>query len=212
VGLSSATSDSAFAYEGGGRAELATHTREVLSRGGWGNPDVYLVEWSGTPVVVKDFGPRSFWVRWLWGAWMNRREIHAYRRLETLRVVPRYLGSLDRFAFVLEYRPGVRLSRALVLSVPAGFIAELGDAVAAMHQLGVVHLDLRHRSNVLAGEDGHPVLIDFASAIRFRPESWAARWILPGLARIDLLALGKWEQRLGTAARAQALAERESRS
>ena len=46
------------------------------------------------------------------------------------------------------------------------------------------------------GRDGHPVLIDFASALCFRPGSPLARLILPWLARIDRGALQKWEMRL----------------
>ena len=65
-----------------------------------------------------------------------------------------------------------------------------------MHERGVAHLDLRHRSNILAGEDGHPVLLDFASAICFRRGGWGARLLLPWLARIDRGALAKWEARL----------------
>jgi predicted Ser/Thr protein kinase len=191
-------------YPGLTRADLAARTVEVLSRGGWGNPDVFLVECAGGLVVVKDFRPRSWWLRWTWGAWANRREARAYRALEGLASVPRLLGRLDRHAFVLEYRAGTQLSRSLVLTVPREFISELTGAVSQMHARGVVHLDLRHRSNVLAGEDGHPVLLDFASALCFRPGGWFARWALPWLARIDLGALHKWDLRLGEKARAQA--------
>lgn len=110
--------------------------------------------------------------------------------------MPRVVDQLDDWALVLEYRPGTLLSRSLRGQLPPGFLAELGEAIELMHERGVVHLDLRHRSNILAGEDGHPVLLDFASSICFRPGGWAARLVLPWLARIDRGALAKWEQRL----------------
>lgn len=179
------------------RGDLAAHTRERLSRGGWANPDVLLVEAGGGVVVVKDFGPRPFWVRWILGSWITSREARAYRRLQGMREVPRLLGRLDRFALVLEYRPGRPLSRSLAISLPPGFMGELRRAVAQMHRRCVVHLDLRHRSNVLAGDDGHPVLLDFASAVAFEPGRWPARWLLPWLLRFDIGALRKWEARLG---------------
>ncbi|MBW2272335.1 MAG: hypothetical protein JRG96_03620 [Deltaproteobacteria bacterium] len=168
----------------------------MLNRGGWGNPDVLLARDAERLVVVKDFGPRSGLVRWLLGRWITGREMRAYRVLSELAAVPRLLGRLDALALVLEYRPGVLLSRSLRGSLLPGFMDELRDAVGAMHARGVVHLDLRHRSNVLAGEDGHPVLIDFASALCFRPGGLAARLLLPWFARIDRGALHKWAQRI----------------
>ena len=65
-----------------------------------------------------------------------------------------------------------------------------------MHARGVAHLDLRHRSNVMVDEQGRPVLIDFASAVCFRPGSLLARLLLPRLASVDLGALQKWRERL----------------
>ncbi len=177
------------------RADLPGGTLEVLSRGGWANPDVLLVQVGRQRVVVKDFAPRSAWVRVLLGRWLCRRELRAYCALEGIAAVPRCLGSLDALALVFEYRPGTPLSRA----IPPGFLDELRRAVAAMHARGVVHLDLRHYSNILTGEDGHPVVLDFSSALCF--ERWGAigRRLLPCLAWIDRLALRKWEARLGPA-------------
>jgi len=40
------------------------------------------------------------------------------------------------------------------------------------------------------------VLIDFASAVVVRPHGWAARWLLPLLARLDWNAVEKWRQRV----------------
>ncbi len=181
------------------RTELAERTRGVLSTGGWGNPDVLLVEspWGGAEfVVVKDFAARSRFARVLFGRWLLRREERAYLRLAGLAEVPRLLGRIDIDALILEYRPGTLLSRSLAGRLPDGFMPELETAIAAMHARGIVHLDLRHRSNILAGEDGKPVLIDFASALFFDPRGWVGRWLLQAFARIDLAAVEKWRVRL----------------
>lgn len=179
------------------RAELFQKVERVLSRGGWGNPDVFLVDVAGRKVVVKDFSPRSFWLRHTVGRWLIRRERAFYRRLAEHPCVPALFEVADDMALALEYRPGEQLSRSLRGVVPAPFLEELRQAVERMHAAGVVHLDLRHRSNVLAGEDGHPVLIDFASAIYAAPDSGLDRWFMPLLRRIDRSALRKWEVRLG---------------
>jgi hypothetical protein len=177
------------------RDELAARTLRVLHRGRARNPDVLLVEMPDGPVVVKDFAPRGPLVRALLGPWIHRREIRAYRALAGLPAVPRFLGRIDPLAFAIEYRPGRRMSRRLAGALPEGFIARLSDAVRAMHARGVVHLDLRHRSNVLVDERGDPVLIDFASAFLLSPGTALAR----ALARIDWNAVEKWRQRVEAA-------------
>lgn len=182
------------------RSTLPDRILQVLKRGRRRNPDVYLVQGDAGPVVVKDFTPRG-WVmrRWL-GPWLMRRELDAYAQLEGHPAVPRVLGVLDEHAFAVEYRPGERVSRRLRGRVPADFADQLAAAVAEMHARGVAHLDLRHRSNVLADEKGRPVLIDFASAMCFRPGSLGARWLLPLLGWFDGRAVAKWRVRVEPAA------------
>lgn len=147
-------------------------------------------------VVVKDFGPRGDFVRGWLGPWLLDREERAYRELAGLEAVPKLIGRLDAAALVLEYRPGTLLSRSLAGRLPASFLAELERAIEQMHGCGVVHLDLRHRSNILAGEDGRPVVIDFASALRFDAETVLGRWLVRWLGWIDRRALEKWRLRL----------------
>lgn len=180
------------------RSSFADRTLRVLQRGGWGNPDVFLVESANGPVVVKDYAPRSAWVRWLLGRWITARELRAYRALEGLPAVPRLLGGIDPLAFAVEYRPGTRMSRLLADSISPAFLGELADAIDAMHARGVAHLDLRHRSNVLVDEQGRPVLIDFASAICLRPGSLMARLLMPVLGWLDRRAFEKWRVRLSS--------------
>jgi serine/threonine protein kinase len=179
------------------RETIADSTQQVLNRGGWGNPDVLLVGTSNRSVVVKDFAPRSRWVRRSFGRWLIGREERFYRRLRGLACVPRLLGRLDPDAIVIEYRPGVLLSRSLSGSLPAGFLAELEATVTAMHGRGVVHLDLRHRSNILAGADGHPVVLDFASALQFDPDRMLGRLGVRLFGWFDRRAMKKWRDRLG---------------
>ena len=178
------------------RANLLSRTLAVLSRGGWAKADVRLVRDGETLVIVKDFGTGTGLLRRWVSPWFLRREMRAYRCLADHPCVPRLIRSLDRRAFVLEYRPGEPLSRSLRGRISETFISELRSAIRGCHARGVVHLDLRHRSNVLAGEDGRPVLLDFASAICIPPERGGLTWILRLLRRIDESALRKWEQRL----------------
>ncbi|MFP6656119.1 MAG: hypothetical protein VCB25_10870 [Myxococcota bacterium] len=171
------------------RETLPKRTRQVLNRGGWGNPDVLLVETPSGVVVVKDYSPRSPLVRRWFGPFMLRREARAYRRLRGIASVPRFLGNLDSLALVFEYRSGRFLSRSLAGKLPPDFLPNLQDAIAQMHGRGVVHLDLRHRSNILAGDDDRPVVLDFASALCGRIGVLLLGWL-------DRRALQKWRIRL----------------
>lgn len=183
------------------RGDLARRTLFVLNRGGWGNPDVSLVESDGGPVVVKDFSPRGRWVRRWLAPRLLAREARAYRRLAEVEAVPKLIGRVDAEALVIEYRPGILLSRSLAGKLPERFLTDLECAVAEMHRRGIVHLDLRHRSNVLAGDDGRPVIIDFASSLRFDPTSIGGRLLLASFAWIDRRAVAKWRVRLEPASR-----------
>ncbi len=171
------------------RASLGGRICEVLNRGGWGNPDVLLVETEAGRVVVKDYSPRTAFVRRWVGPWMLGREARAYHRLEGVEAIPRLLGTLDAEALIFEYRPGVLLSRSLAGRLPPTFLIDLQQAISDIHDKGVVHLDLRHRSNILAGEDGRPVVLDFASALRGRILVILFGWL-------DWRALRKWRVRL----------------
>lgn len=180
------------------RRELEQRTVEVLQRGRGANPDVLLVQCADAcRVVVKDYRPRRWLVRATYGRWMIRREARAYRRLAGAPAIPVLLGCLDSLALVLEYRPGTPMSRALAGQLPASFLDDLRDAVSTMHARGVIHLDLRHRSNVLADARGKPVVIDFGSALFFEPRGIGNRWLAPWLAKLDWGAVRKWEVRVG---------------
>jgi hypothetical protein len=178
------------------RSELAEHTTAVLNRGNLRNPDVLLVEVGERRFVVKDFAPRGVWVRHTIGRWITAREVRALRTLDGLPAVPRFLGSIDALAFAVEYRPGRRMSRKLAGRVSPEFLQRLETALRDMHRRGIAHLDLRHRGNVMVGEDGSPIVLDFGSALTFRPGGLLARWLLPLFARIDLAAVEKWRRRL----------------
>jgi hypothetical protein len=170
------------------RGELAEHTTAVLHRGNLRNPDVLLVEVGGHRLVVKDFAPRGVWVRASIGRWITAREVRALRALDGLPAVPRFLGSLDSLAFAVEYRPGRRMSRKLAGRVPPEFLGRLETALRDMHRRGV-------------DEEGEPILIDFGSALTFRPGGLLARWLLPLLGRLDFAAVEKWRRRLSPSSR-----------
>ncbi len=178
------------------RVAIAACVHQVLEPGTGRDPVVSLARLGEQEVVIKDFASRSFLVRNLIGRWMIAREAKAYRALAGHPAVPRFYGCVDALALALEYRPGRRMSRRTYGSLPPEFLGELEKAIREMHARGVAHLDLRHRTNVMADAEGHPVLIDFGSAVCLRPGGLAARIFLPLLAYFDFRALRKWQSRM----------------
>jgi tRNA A-37 threonylcarbamoyl transferase component Bud32 len=169
----------------------------MLNRGGYGNPDVMLVSHLGRLAVLKDYTPRSWLVRNTLGRCVTALESRAWRAVAGHPNVPRFIARIDSLALLVEYRPGAKLSRRR--AVPAAFLDELERAIDELHQRGVVHLDLSHRSNVLVDAAGHPVLIDFGSALALRPGGLLARCLVPWLSRLDRRALEKWRLELTSA-------------
>ena len=64
--------------------------------------------------------------------------------------------------FVRPFAEGAPLHRAEAL--PLDFFDLLEGAVRELHALGVCHNDLHKEQNVVVGEDGRPILIDFQLA------------------------------------------------
>ena len=75
-------------------------------------------------------------------------------------------------------------------------LGRLVALVAAIHERGVAHLDLRKRDNVLIRCDGAPSIIDFNASISFRPGGLAARLFFPALRTVDQAAILKWKLHL----------------
>jgi hypothetical protein len=178
------------------RAPLPTRTAlaqaQRISRGGFANPDVFVLEHAGAKLVVKDFAPRSALVRATLARWIVRREQRAWRALAGHAAVPRWVGAIDALAFVVEHRAGRPLSRSVARETPPEFFRQLARAIDDMHARGVVHLDLRHQGNVLVGDDGAPALVDFGSALVLPAGSLRARAAIALLGWIDRSAVAKW--------------------
>ena len=182
------------------RADLASRTLLRLKRGHRANPDVLLVRTDAGLVVVKDFAARPATVRWFIARASLRREARALNRLAETGFAPRALGWLDPLALVIEHRAGTKVSRRRPWPFSPRYIAELWDALHEMHELGVVHLDLGHRSNVRCDADGRPLLIDFATALTLERNRLPERLLRAAVRFVDERAVRKWERWLREAA------------
>lgn len=176
--------------------ELLRRGRLLHAAGSVANADIYILEDGGTPVVLKTFRRRPWIVRLCFSRWTLAHEYGILRSLAGIPGIPAVWGRAGRDSFLMEYVHGagpLRNSRDLAPADYPGkpFFAHLRDLVAAMHERGVSHGDLR-RLNIMRGPDNRPYLIDFATALSAQgPLAPLRRRIVGAVARADLFALAK---------------------
>jgi len=165
-----------------------------LTEGHLGKPDLNQVEAGGLSLIVKDVGERQFFLRWTLGLWLIHKEWKIYTRLVGIKGVPRPIERIDRFAFAIEFIPGRPVSRGE--SLPSSFFPDLERTLREVHARGVVHMDLRHKGNILISEKGEPFLIDFNSSFVFKERGIFRRYLFPLFRWVDYGGLLKLKKRI----------------
>ncbi len=146
------------------RDQLPRVTVQRLRTGGESKPALLLIEERGRRAVVKDYLPCGWLLRVLVGPWLVSREARLYRILEGSTGVPRLIGRLDRCALVVEHIPGKACSEYPDGSLPMEFFERLEAVVNGLHERGVVHCDIKNRSNIVVADGLRPYIVDFATA------------------------------------------------
>jgi serine/threonine protein kinase len=160
----------------------------------FGKPDLNQVEVEGRSLMVKDVRRKFFLLRWTLGIWLIHKEWKIYSRLKGLKGVPQPVERIDRFAFAMEFIPGRSILRGDLL--PSTFFSDLERVLREVHGRGVVHLDLRHKGNILVSEKGEPFLIDFNSSFSFKEKGFLRRYLFPLLKWVDEGGLLKLKKRI----------------
>ncbi len=117
--------------------------------------DVWLVEKGGELFVWKDF---SKW-RFL-GRLIISREVSFYRRLQGIRGIPKFYGMPTKSSFLMEFVEGQPIDAFRGLD--EAFFRRLENLVEEIHRRGVLHFDLRHKSNIIV-KNGYPYIIDLGT-------------------------------------------------
>ncbi len=169
----------------------------LLRKGGRGKADIKKVPQGHGHVILKDFGDKS-WPTRLLGRVQVRREIRALERLRHLPGVPEYHGRVGPYGVLMERMEGERITRWCEKNPGSRAVMfdRLSRLVDLMHRLGVAHMDLRKRDNILVTRDGHPCIIDFNASFCFRPRALGGRIVFPLFRWIDISAILKWKSRL----------------
>lgn len=150
------------------RENVEQYVVREIGRPKWRDARVRVIERDGQRVILKDMGNRNMLFRALFGRRLIAREFRIYRALEGVEGVPRAYQMLDRDGFLMEY---VDAEPALAWQQRGGkleqeFYDRCLRVVEALHERGVLHLDLRNKKNFLIGDAGRVYVIDFASAVR----------------------------------------------
>ena len=178
------------------RREEIENRSICFTRGSFGKPDLNRVEIGGQSLMVKDVRRKNCFLRWTLGLWLIHKEWRIYSRLTGIKGIPQPVGRIDRFAFAMEFIPGKSILRGEPL--PSSFFSALEDVLREVHRKGVVHLDLRHKGNILVSEKGEPFLIDFNSSFAFKEKGFLRRYLFPLLQWVDYGGLLKLKKRISS--------------
>jgi RIO-like serine/threonine protein kinase len=165
-----------------------------LVKGRYGKPDLNQIEWNGRSLIVKDVRGSFFILRWTLGFWLIHKEWKIYSCLKGVEGIPRPVERIDRFAFAMEFIQGRPILRGEPL--PPSFFSDLMQVLKEVHARGVVHLDLRHKGNILVSENGKPFIIDFNSSFAFKEKGILRRSLFPLLCWVDRGGLLKLKRRI----------------
>jgi serine/threonine protein kinase len=165
-----------------------------LTKGTFGKPDLNQVEVEGRSLMVKDVRRKNFIFRWTLGLWLIHKEWRIYSRLTGMKGIPQPVERIDRFAFAMEFIPGRSILRGEPLL--SSFFSDLESVLREVHGKGVVHLDLRHKGNILVSEKGEPFLIDFNSSFAFKEKGFLRRYLFPLFRWVDYGGLLKLKKRI----------------
>jgi len=121
---------------------------------------VLLFEGDGLKLVIKSAMGRGA-IRRARQATLQR-EYSAYQRLQGVEGVPVCHGMLAQRFLLMDYVDGVAFREARWQDRDAWFTALL-KIIRTFHARGVSHGDLKSKSNLIAGADGQPYVIDFGT-------------------------------------------------
>lgn len=138
--------------------------RHPVSRGH--QAEVYLYQEGGRKLIVKATYGRGA-AKWLRQR-MLRQEEKAYERVQEVAGLPMCYGLLERDYLLLEYFESVPV-RAAKIPDRESFFVKFREMIDGIHAAGVAHGDLKTRNNIMMTSDGRPHILDFGTAVIWKP-------------------------------------------
>ena len=150
------------------RRDFETGEFRIITKGRWGNADLYQFQSDHKIWVVKDFSPCPPFIRKTWGRFMAKREFMALQKLKGIQGVSAESFLLDAYAVCYLFQPGTTLKETSSELIDDEFFYKFENMVLMMHQRNMVHLDIRNQRNILVTDKGQPALLDFQSSLNLK--------------------------------------------
>ncbi len=126
-------------------------------------PDVHMIHREDRALAEKTYRRRPWLVR-MAGRLLVRWETYIYSKLRDIPGIPELVTSPDPYTITTVFMGGHNLKKRLKIPDEAYF-KRLEALIKAIHDRGVIHLDMRNRKNYGMDDDGNPYLVDFASSV-----------------------------------------------
>lgn len=174
-------------------AQKGRRVVQVLREAEAARPEVRVEDWDGQLVVVKDYRVNATAVKLWVGKYLVAREAAAHRRLAGLDGVPEAVETGNPYVFGHEYVEGWPAPEVPDRLTPA-FFERLYELIAAIHDRGMAHGDLKRLENIIVRPDETPAVVDLSAAIVSGSNPMAAL-LLGYIQDDDLRAVAKLKQR-----------------
>lgn len=165
-------------------------------------PSIFLFEADGRKYVYKAYKNKYSIAFIFWGRFFLRNEFRKLNALQKINGIPKTYNIISGAGYVMEYLDAKPLSAANICreskqnkregyNLYPSFFDEAYSALKSIHSLGIAHCDIR-RKNILAGKNGKPFFIDFATAVKVYDDSnFIYKSIFKTLCKIDYVTLFK---------------------
>lgn len=137
----------------------------LLNKGKFANATVFRYKGDKIDLTIKDFSGSPWFMRVTFGKLFIKNEGNIMKKLINNPSVAKGVNFLSSCTLAFSFIEGSPLKPLTPGTVSKEFFCKLENSIKQMHEVGVVHLDLRNEGNVILGQDGNPYMIDFQSAL-----------------------------------------------
>lgn len=162
-----------------------TIVREITSDKAM-KPDILIVEHKQQFIVAKDFRNKVWMARNIWGPLNIMYEKFLLNKLAGVARIPQVIGLEDYNCLLISRIEGDEIKKCSHL-LAKDFFNQLLKIVDDLHERGVLHLDLGHKSNIMVDQHGDPAIIDFNASLYLPPSFF--RPLIRLLAKIDCYSI-----------------------